>query len=1038
MKPPFALSLSEDGLTLLFRVAEGWAPLGHVGFDAPDLESRLADLRGRAETLAPGGVATKLVLPDTQILYTEVSAPGPDAASRRAQIATALEGRTPYAVVDLAYDWSRQNGGAKVLVAVVARVTLAEAESFAEAQGFNPVAFVAAPSPRRFAGEPFFGPCSRAAIHLPDGARLDRDQDPVRIVALPPEIAAIIAPGAAETAGPEALEAGTASPAVAEAGATEAAATEAAARSQDEAHEVGESGGIEPEPTDAAPASPSDLPETIIDAEKLEATDPAPAPPTGEPDAAPVPEAPFIAIEDLAEDFDAGTATRTADATELPDGTVLSPAFASRRQTTGGAAETHGAPPGDPASLLAEATSRLHLLADAPETVTVPRGVPRIGPAAATLAITAPAIDLPQTVADARDGAGGNGLRRKGSGRTPLTALPETRHGTQAQLRERQAAASSLAPSEATGAFGAPPAAPRRTVPDRRRLGLILTAALVLLMLAVALWSLWFGAAPTSPDPAAPAETSAAPAVPAEPAETASTPAPQTAQRTAQQTAPPPRPATAATAGIDGATDPAGDAVTAALTEALAGDEAVAASTPAPNTPEVAAPGIDPAPSDTALGDAPDATTPAMPAPAPQATTEGAATATEAAPVAAPGQAPAPVWTGIPSSAATGADDQNSGATALAALADPGREALPATPEGLAETAPATTADALPEAQPLPPPFGTVITFGPDGRIVPTPEGVVTPDGFTLYAGRPPLVPAAAPRPGAAAAPSGSAAGSPATEPTLPPLPAPVDPAHSARNPQLRPAAVLERAAAARALAPVTPAAPAPAESAAPVPPEAAPAATEGALPPLPGPVDPAHAALGPKLRPAAVTARAETARAQATAIAAAAEAAARAEAEALASASRYAVASSRRPTDRASALAKAVEAAVAAAVTAAVTTPEPAPAAAPSPAPEPAPEAVEIDEPEPLEAVPNMPTTVTVARQATVKNAIDLGKINLIGVYGSSANRRALVRMPSGRLLKVKIGDRLDGGQVAAIGDSELTYVKGGRSFTLKIQKNG
>ncbi|MGB2892436.1 MAG: hypothetical protein WBC03_05805, partial [Albidovulum sp.] len=95
-------------------------------------------------------------------------------------------------------------------------------------------------------------------------------------------------------------------------------------------------------------------------------------------------------------------------------------------------------------------------------------------------------------------------------------------------------------------------------------------------------------------------------------------------------------------------------------------------------------------------------------------------------------------------------------------------------------------------------------------------------------------------------------------------------------------------------------------------------------------------------------------------------------------------------------------------------------------------------DEPEPLEAVPNMPTTVTVARQATVKNAIDLGKINLIGVYGSSANRRALVRMPSGRLLKVKIGDRLDGGQVAAIGDSELTYVKGGRSFTLKIQKNG
>ena len=134
--------------------------------------------------------------------------------------------------------------------------------------------------------------------------------------------------------------------------------------------------------------------------------------------------------------------------------------------------------------------------------------------------------------------------------------------------------------------------------------------------------------------------------------------------------------------------------------------------------------------------------------------------------------------------------------------------------------------------------------------------------------------------------------------------------------------------------------------------------------------------------------------------------------------------------------------AAVAAAV-AAPPAPEPeAPQAAPQAAPAPvvasAPAPVEIDEPEPTEAVPNMPTTVTVAKQATVKNAIDLGKMNLIGVYGSSSNRRALIRMPTGRLVKVKVGDRLDGGQVAAIGDNELTYVKGGRSYTLKILKNG
>ena len=54
--------------------------------DAP--EAFASTLRARAEALAPGGVATKLILPESQILYTEVDAPGPDAASRRAAQAT--------------------------------------------------------------------------------------------------------------------------------------------------------------------------------------------------------------------------------------------------------------------------------------------------------------------------------------------------------------------------------------------------------------------------------------------------------------------------------------------------------------------------------------------------------------------------------------------------------------------------------------------------------------------------------------------------------------------------------------------------------------------------------------------------------------------------------------------------------------------------------------------------------------------------------------------------------------------------------------
>jgi Tfp pilus assembly protein PilP len=70
------------------------------------------------------------------------------------------------------------------------------------------------------------------------------------------------------------------------------------------------------------------------------------------------------------------------------------------------------------------------------------------------------------------------------------------------------------------------------------------------------------------------------------------------------------------------------------------------------------------------------------------------------------------------------------------------------------------------------------------------------------------------------------------------------------------------------------------------------------------------------------------------------------------------------------------------------------------------------------------------------MNNAINLRRMNLIGVYGKPSNRRALIRLPSGRYKKVKVGDRLDGGRIVAIGDSELRYQKSGRSVTLKMPR--
>ena len=86
--------------------------------------------------------------------------------------------------------------------------------------------------------------------------------------------------------------------------------------------------------------------------------------------------------------------------------------------------------------------------------------------------------------------------------------------------------------------------------------------------------------------------------------------------------------------------------------------------------------------------------------------------------------------------------------------------------------------------------------------------------------------------------------------------------------------------------------------------------------------------------------------------------------------------------------------------------------------------------------STPSIPSSASVARSATQNNAINLRKVNLIGVYGTTSDRRALVRLATGRYRKVKVGDRLDGGRVSAIGESELRYVKGSRSIVLAMPK--
>lgn len=84
--------------------------------------------------------------------------------------------------------------------------------------------------------------------------------------------------------------------------------------------------------------------------------------------------------------------------------------------------------------------------------------------------------------------------------------------------------------------------------------------------------------------------------------------------------------------------------------------------------------------------------------------------------------------------------------------------------------------------------------------------------------------------------------------------------------------------------------------------------------------------------------------------------------------------------------------------------------------------------------AAPQLPTTASVARAATVQNALPLRRLVLIGVYGASNNRHALLRTPAGQYLKVGPGDSIEGYEVAAISGDAIRLRRRGRDTLLVI----
>ena len=203
MKPNFALNLSFDGIGLLHRVPAGWHLVGEVSLEAEDLNGALAVLLETGKQIDHSGVRTKVVLPEKQIKYITLESE-PHAGEREVRLA--LDGATPYAIDELAYDWTLEGG--TLHIAAVAKETLEEAEDFAVANGFAPISFVATPDQMLFPGEPFFGLTRAAASILPKGESVARDLQPIHVIGIaqlpePEPEPALAEPEAEEPPAPE-------------------------------------------------------------------------------------------------------------------------------------------------------------------------------------------------------------------------------------------------------------------------------------------------------------------------------------------------------------------------------------------------------------------------------------------------------------------------------------------------------------------------------------------------------------------------------------------------------------------------------------------------------------------------------------------------------------------------------------------------------------------------------------------------------------------------------------------------------------------
>ena len=1008
MKPNFALDLTHDGISLLHRGKGGWLLVDEIRLDDPELTARLGVMRQRAVDLESGGFTSQLIIPASQILFTTMTAPGPDDVTREARIREGLVGLTPYAVEDLVFDW--QPDGDMAYVAVIARETLAEAEAFALDNRLNPICFSARPH-GNFGREAYFGVTSCAGQFLRKGSKIAPDKRPIPElmgtgVALPdvPVLAdPVSAPSLPEKSAPndagQTTEAGMLeTPDIPKPDLDQKVTPSAAPSATSDGAKPAKLGG-----STKGPNTPP-VPKGVQDAPAL-----APFPPCFEPKEDgkrrdPVlPTQPPITIPP-----NAPAPSPAPQNTPISQSVPISQSALAPQAATAG--DTARKVPASQAKAKLEGAEKPHPTPTGP-----PKPAPDVAPSFSTRRSTDPQPDTDPNAAAASQRieprilvappSSGRDVGRPahpqkqahvpvnaptvvGNDEKASTRAPKKRTADAAKRKLKDAARKGLSGglAGATGAVTAASALASRTakaLPKRNK-------------------------AEVSETPIARADDAMSVAGPVPDTLPHATLTPRNNSRTRNRkdagSSPTAKEAEALTIfGARAQQDVGGKpkflalflvlgllllmAVVAVwsmffLSEQSTGlfpdreDQFESAITTAPNNQTgdrvARAPDIDPAEADQFSEFDPDAPL------------EGDAGLSNVDPDTDPAlaevQDPAVISEPLsPEAAETKYAATGIWERAPDPLADPeagridGLYVASIDPKTTGQDAVALPSDQLAafENKPAdilaPPPSGTRFDLDERGLVRATPEGSLTPEGVLVIAGRPSLVPAE--RPGGT---DPEATDQPEAEPesTLPRI-----------RPRSRPEGLIE--------------------------------SNEREL--FGGRSRSELAALRPAPRPQSITALTEQAAAISDAISdAAIDDAAAAAAAAVTAPTQLAVARSPEPRSRPKGFQKLVEAARASDASDG--------------------SVVVAAAPRNQTVTPKIPTRASVAKQATIKNAIPLRKVSLIGIYGSASKRRALVRLKSGRYVKVGVGDRLDGGKVVSISASKLVYQKGSRSNTLQI----